>query len=158
MSPLGAAFNHLPSCAHLGRRRVGEGALLLGRAAVVDCARQRRWILQPFEDRRCGRKSALTASFELGEQAFELFVVFQQHGHGDDLEGPWTRQIHPSLDVEFGAVEETIKSRLIVLTQGTSKWCPGPAFVFDELAEGRKRSTHDISPPTGGTLNDGRHR
>jgi hypothetical protein len=124
--------------------------------AVFGRARQRRWLLRPCKDVRYGRTSALTDGFEPDEQVFEPFVMFQQHGHDDHLEGPWTRQIHPSLDVELGAVEETIKGRLIVLTQRPSKWCPGAAFVLDELAERWKRSTHDISPPAGGTLHDGR--
>jgi hypothetical protein len=138
VSPLGTVLNRLPSFAGLERRRVGEDPL------------------RPCKDVRYGRTSALTDGFEPDEQVFEPFVMFQQHGHGDHLEGPWTRQIHPSLDVELGAVEETIKGRLIVLTQRSSKWCPGAAFVLEELAEGWKRSTHDISPPAGGTLHDGR--
>jgi hypothetical protein len=148
----------------LQRRRVGEcplrrfspPALSSGSAEAFDRARQRRWLLRPLKDVRDGRASALTDGFEPDEQVFEPFVMFQQHGHGDDLEGPWTRQIHPSLDVELGAVEETIKGRLIVLTQRSSKWCPGAAFVLEELAEGWKRSTHDLSPPAVRTLNDGR--
>jgi hypothetical protein len=39
---------------------------------------------------RFGRASALTAGLEPGEQVFEPFVMFQQYGHGDDLEGPRT--------------------------------------------------------------------
>jgi hypothetical protein len=138
VSPLGTVLNRLPSFAGLERRRVGEDPL------------------RPCKDVRYGRTSALTDGFEPDEQVFEPFVMFQQHGHDDHLEGPWTRQIYPSLDVELGAVEETIKGRLIVLTQRSSKWCPGAAFVLEELAEGWKRSTHDISPPAGGTLHDGR--
>jgi hypothetical protein len=125
------------------------------RAEVFDHACQRRRILGSFKDGRDGGESTLTEGFEPGKQAFELFVMLQQHGHGDDLEGPWTRQIHPGLDVEFGALEETIKGGLIVLTQRASKWCPGTAFVLDELTEGWKRATHDTSPPTVRTLNDG---
>jgi hypothetical protein len=49
--------------------------------------------------------------------------------------------------VKFGTVEETIESRLIVLPQGTPKWCPGTTFGLDELAEGRQRSPHTFSPP-----------
>jgi hypothetical protein len=94
----------------------------------------------------------MTECLELGEQLLQAFVMFQQHGHGDDLEGPWTRQVHSSLDVELGAVEEVVKSFLIVLTQGSSERCPGTAFVLDELAEGWKRSTHDVLPPAIGTL------
>jgi len=36
------------------------------------------------------RASAVTAGLEPGEQVFKPFVMLQQHGHGDDLEGPWT--------------------------------------------------------------------
>jgi hypothetical protein len=164
VSPLGAVLNHLSFFFRLEWRRVRECPLgcpfllapLLGSAEAFAHTCQRRWILGAFKDSRDGRESALIAGFEPGKQAFELFVMLQQHGHGDDLEGPWTRQIHPSLNVELGAVEETIKSRLIVLTQRASKWGPGPAFVLDELAEGWKRSTHKISPPTVRTLHDGR--
>ena len=124
VSPLGAVRNHLPSCTRLERRRVGERslrrfsplALLSGDTAVFSYTRERRCILRPCKDMRYSQASALTESFEPDEQAFESFMMFQQHGHGNDFEGPWTRQIHPSLDVEFGAVEETIKGRLIVLT------------------------------------------
>jgi hypothetical protein len=164
VSPLGAVLNRLSFFSRLEWRRVGECplmwsfplALFPGSAEAFDHTCQRRWILGSFKDGRDGRESALIAGFEPGKQAFELFVMLQQHGHGDDLEGPWTRQIHPSLNVELGAVEETIKSRLIVLTQRASKWGPGPAFVLDELAEGWKRSTHKISPPTVRALHDGR--
>src|SRR5262245_47271448 len=156
VSPLGAVLNRLPSVSRLEPRRVGEWAIVLGSAEVFDRARQRRWLLRPCKDGRYGRKSALTEGFEPGEQVFKLFVMFQQHGHDDDLKGPWTRQIHSRLDVELGAIEETIKGRLIVLTQRSSERCPGPAFVLDELAEGWKRSTHDILPPAVRTLNDGR--
>jgi hypothetical protein len=131
-------------------------ALFAGSEEAFACTGQCRWLLRSFKDGRDGRESTLTESFEPDKQAFELFVMLQQHGHGDDLEGPWTRQIHPSLNVELGAVEETIKSRLIVLTQRASKWGPGPAFVLDELAKGWKRSTHKISPPTVRALHDGR--
>jgi hypothetical protein len=164
VSPRGAVLNRLSAFSRLEQRLVGEcslgwscpRALFLGSAAACDRTCQRRWLLRPFRDGRDRGESALTGSFEPGEQAFELFVMLQQHGHDEDLEGPWPRQIHPSLDVELGAVEETIKGGLIVLTQRASKWCPSPAFVLDELAEGRKRSTHKISPPTVRTLHDGR--
>jgi hypothetical protein len=136
-------------------RRSSLLALFPGSAEVFDHAYQRRWLLWSFKDGRDSRESALAEGFEPGKQAFKLFVMFQQHGHGDDLEGPWTRQIYPSLDVEFGAVEETIKGCLIVLTQRASKRSPGTAFVLDELTEGWKRATHDTSPPTVRTLNDG---
>jgi hypothetical protein len=166
VSPLGAVLNRLPASSRMEWRRVRECPLgrpfplasFLGSAEAFDRACQRRWILWSFKDGRDGRESALTDGFEPGKQAFELFVMLQQHGHGDDLEGPWTRQIHPSLNVELGAVEETIKSRLIVLTQRASKWGPGPAFVLDELAKGWKRSTHKILPPTVRALHDGRRR
>jgi hypothetical protein len=64
---------------------------------------------------RCGRASALTKGFEPGEHVFELLVMFQQHGHDDDLERPWPRQIDPGLDVPLGAVEEAIERGLIAL-------------------------------------------
>ena len=162
MSPLAAVLKRLLS--RVERGRVGEcplkrfvpPAYWRGGGEAFDCVRQRRWIMHPFLGQRCGRASTLAEGLEPGEQMFEPLVMFQQHGHGDDLEGPWTRQIYSSLDMELGAVEETIKGRLIVLTQGSSKWRPGAAFGLDELAEGWKRSTHDVSPLAVGTLDGAR--
>jgi hypothetical protein len=52
---------------------------------------------------------------ELHEQLLQPFVMFQQDRHGDDLEGPWPRQVYAGLHMELGAVEETVESRLIGL-------------------------------------------
>jgi hypothetical protein len=161
MSSLGAILNRLPAFSRLEQHLVGECplgrlfplVLVPGSAAAFDRAWQCRWPLWSLKD---GRERALPAGFEPSEQAFELFVMLQHHGHHEDLEGPWTREIHPRLDVEFGAIEETIKGGLIVLTQRASKWCPGPTFILDELAEGWKGSTHNILPPTVRTLHDER--
>jgi hypothetical protein len=129
---------------------------LPGSAEAFDHARQRRWCLWSGEAWSGTRERISADGFEPKEQAFKLFMLLQQHGHHEDLERPRTRQIHPSLDVELGAVEETIKGSLIVLTQGAPKGGPGTAFIFDELAEGWKRSTHNISPPTIRALYDER--
>jgi hypothetical protein len=95
MSPLATVLKRLLS--RLERSRVGECALRRffpsafwqGGGEAFDCARQRRWIIHPFMGKYGGRARAVTEGLKPGEQVFEPFVMLQQHGHGDDLEGPW---------------------------------------------------------------------
>jgi hypothetical protein len=74
----------------------------------------------------------------------QLFLLFEQNRHGDDLEGPGPRQIHASLDMQLGAVEEPIERRLILLAQRSFEWSPGTTFMLDELAERGQSSTHTL--------------
>lgn len=95
MSFVGAILNRLPAFSRLEQRLVGECplgrfvplVLVPGSAEAFDRAWQCRWLPWSVKD---GREGVLTEGFDLGEQAFELFVMLQQHGHDEDLEGPWT--------------------------------------------------------------------
>ena len=73
----------------------------------------------------------LPAALERLEQTlrpFQLFVLLQQDRHDDGLERPQARDHNPCLDVELGAIEESIEDGLIGFGERPFERCPTAAW------------------------------
>jgi hypothetical protein len=89
----------------------------------------------------------LVATLELAQQTRELFPQFlllQDNRHNNSLKRPWASDHDPGLNMQLGAVEESVEERLIGIGERLFERHPAAAFLFDEGAERRERLTQGM--------------
>jgi hypothetical protein len=77
-------------------------------------------------------------------ESFHLFLLLQDDGYHNSLKRPWASNHYPSLDVQFGAIKESIEDGLIGFGQCFFERHLAAAFLFDEGAKRRERLTHGM--------------
>jgi hypothetical protein len=69
--------------------------------------------------------------------------------------GQRARYHNARLDVQLGAIKESIEDGLIGFWKCSLARCPAGALIFNELVKRRKGVTHGIRPPAHGAANNG---
>jgi hypothetical protein len=88
--------------------------------------------------------SARNALLQLSHEVRDPLLMLQQHRHHNRLKRPWASDHDPSLNMQLGAVEETIEDRLISFGERFFERHSAAAFLFDEGAKRRERSAHGM--------------
>jgi hypothetical protein len=80
----------------------------------------------------------LVATLELAQQtreSFPQFLLLQENGHDNRFKWPWARYHNTRLDVQLGAIKESIEDGLILFRKGSLERCPSATFIGTKLAE-----------------------
>jgi hypothetical protein len=84
---------------------------------------------------------------ELVCELFDQLLLLQQYRDDDRLKRPRARLTNTGLHMELGAVEETVKDRLIPFWEGSLEGSPPATLGLNQLAERRQGLAHDMNPP-----------